>query len=186
MSATQMQDYLRKFKRAMEGVKKEEAVASVARDREVGGALQVQQQEQEAYDNFNKNRNEAAEIARNRYSDEQYFSQQLGDSLRAGRTTAANILLQQAFYPFAPNFDPASPNAYTRWAAAASLPGDLPKGDPRNSVVDVVDIGPNGGGTLILKGGGTIPNDGGASGNVVTPPSGGPAGGVGSEAPEDN
>ena len=32
------------------------------------------------------------------------------------------------FDPFAPTLDPASPGAYERYAAAASLPGDLPRG----------------------------------------------------------
>jgi hypothetical protein len=39
---------------------------------------------------------------------------------------------QMQFDPFAPATDPVSPDALTRYKAAAALPGDLPRGDPAN------------------------------------------------------
>jgi hypothetical protein len=55
-------------------------------------------------------------------------SARLPISERAAALAAQRLV----FDPFAPTLDPASPGAYERYAAAASLPGDLPRGDPAN------------------------------------------------------
>jgi hypothetical protein len=51
---------------------------------------------------------------------------------RKAQIAAALEAQRLQFNPFAPATDPVSPNAYTRFAAAAALPGDLPRGDPAN------------------------------------------------------
>ena len=51
---------------------------------------------------------------------------------RKGQIAAALEAQRLKFDPFAPAPDPVSPEACTRYAAAAALPGDLPRGDPAN------------------------------------------------------
>lgn len=51
---------------------------------------------------------------------------------RKAKLAAALESQRLQFDPFAPATDPVSPDALTRYAAAAALPGDLPRGDPAN------------------------------------------------------
>lgn len=68
---------------------------------------------------------------------------------RKARLAAALEAQRLQFDPFAPATDPVSPDALTRYAAAAALPGDLPRGDPAN-----FSTGEGGGATGGVSGGG--------------------------------
>lgn len=165
MSASEMRAYLKEFNQRMAALKHGQAAASAARATAVSQALERQRKTREAFANFNAGQTRAANLMRDRLG-AQLESKQIADAIRADRSERALMMLQPNYNPFAPTFDPASPNAYTRRAAAASLPGDLPRGDPRNSAVDVIGVDGPGAGTVILEGGGTVPNVGGQSGTA--------------------
>jgi len=58
---------------------------------------------------------------------------QVGEAQLAWRNGPTLISVTPRFDPFEPVFDPSSPRGYARRVAAAmSLPGDLPRSDPRN------------------------------------------------------
>jgi hypothetical protein len=179
MSASEMREYLKRFNQRLGATRHGEAAAAAARDRAVNDALNRQRQTQQVYENYHLGRAEAAGMLRDRRA-EQLESQRMADAFRAGRSDTLMMVLAPRYNPFAPTFDPASPSHYKRAAAAATLPGDLPPGDPRNFAVDVVGVDGPGPGTVILRGGGTVPNvgsDGGAG------PESGASSGGGAEAP---
>ena len=111
--------------------------------------------------------------------------------LAAATTTSARLPISEraaaleaqrlVFDPFAPTLDPASPGAYERYAAAASLPGDLPRGDPANFYV-----GDDRGGNAPPPGSdGAVGGSGVGGGGTAAPatPAGDGGGGAGGAGP---
>jgi hypothetical protein len=96
-------------------------------------------------------------------------------SSRRDQRAAIAAGLRLAYDPMAPALDPASPPRTERAMAAASLPGDLPRGDPANFY-----RGDDRGGGIVIPTGGGVANAGGAGGGDASV---GDAGGAaGSEA----
>lgn len=80
-------------------------------------------------------------------------------SSRRDQRAATAAGLRLAYDPMAPALDPASPPRTERAMAAASLPGDLPRGDPANFY-----RGDDRGGGIVIPTGGSVADAGGAGG----------------------
>lgn len=163
LSPAEMDNWLQRYQATRERLARQQAVGAAARQQMVEQAIGRLQTTWQAYANINRGKNEAAEAARGRLQAQQDIAG-LQSTMREASRNEAIAGQRVIFDPFAPTLDPASPNRRTRAAAAATLPGDLPRGDPRNNAVDVVDGDAPGGGTVVLEGGGTVPNNGGQSG----------------------
>ena len=99
-------------------------------------AIERQAQTQRAFDDYNQYRSEAANWMRQRFQTQSQFSQHLSNRRSLLRDQSVRFDLEQDFDPFIPVFDPMSPRGLrARQAAAATLPGDLPRSDARNRSV---------------------------------------------------
>lgn len=94
---------------------------------------------------------------------------------RLDKWAAALAGQRLAYDPMAPALDPASPPRTERAMAAASLPGDLPRGDPANFY-----RGDDRGGGIVIPTGGGVADAGGAGGGAASV--GDVGGAAGSEA----
>jgi hypothetical protein len=94
-------------------------------------------------------------------------------SSRRDQRAATAAGLRLAYDPMAPTLDPASPPRWVRAMAAASLPGDLPRGDPANFY-----RGDDRGGEIVIPSGGVDAS--GVGGGAA--PAGDAGGAAGSEA----
>jgi hypothetical protein len=133
-SPTEMRQWLERQKAIQARIAWGMLVEKAARQARVQQAFERIQDARQSYANIDLGKTQAALTAREQRHEQQLLSQQLVDAIRTGRDDTVAMTLQRDFNPLAPNFDPASPDAYTRWAAAASLPGDLPPGDSRNFI----------------------------------------------------
>jgi hypothetical protein len=179
LSPAEMDNWLQRYQATRARLARQQGVEAAARQQMVEQAIGRLQSTWQAYANINLDKNLAAEAARGRLQAQQDVAG-LRSTMREASRNDALADQRVIFDPFAPTLDPASPNRRTRSIAAATLPGDLPRGDPRNNAVDVVDGDAPGGGTVVLEGGGTVPNNGGQSGAASGADGGGGAGSGGS------
>jgi hypothetical protein len=133
-SPTEMRQWLDRHRAIQARIAWGMLVEKAARQAKVQQAFERIQDARQSYANIDLGKTQAALTAREQRHEQQLLSQQLVDAIRTGRDYTVAITLQRDFNPLAPNFDPASPDVYTRWAATASLPGDLPPDDPRNFI----------------------------------------------------
>jgi hypothetical protein len=159
LSPEGMRSWLERYQQQRMRLSTGRAVQENARQLSLEHAIDRQDRRRQAFSNINQYQSVAAERAGANIQSRNEMSQELRNARSYRRDMTVLIDRQQDFDPFYPTFDPMTPPRNV--AAAVTLPGDLPRGDPRNRVVDVVDVGPNGGGTVILEGGGAVPNTGG-------------------------
>ncbi len=128
MSPGSMTEWLEKF-RAMQARRlKAEEVARRARQTAVEESVRRLQMVQESYAAASEGTADAALHARNELARQQQFR----DAATAARRSNRNAFVADALtnpYDWIIN-----PDWYTKWAASASLPGDLPRSDPRNFI----------------------------------------------------
>jgi hypothetical protein len=130
---SQMRRWLSQYKAYLARAARAQAVDKAARQIAVENAIRQLENRQHAYLNINLQQDEAADAARQKMWAQQFNAINWSEAKRGERDLA--LLNQRVIYdPFAPTLDPASPDAYTRYAATASLPGDLPRGDAGNSI----------------------------------------------------
>lgn len=171
LSPDAMRSWLERYQQQRMGLSVGRAAQENARQLGLENALTRQNETRQAYANINDYQTAAAEWARVNIQSRNEASQQLRNARSYHRDITVLNDLQQDFNPFYPTFDPMTPPR--RVAAAASLPGDLPPGDPRNAVVDVVGVDGPGSGTVILEGGGAVPNTPAAGAGGAAPGGGG-------------
>jgi hypothetical protein len=130
---SQMRRWLNQYKAYQTRAARAQAVEKAARQIAVDNAIRQLENRQQSYLNINLQQDEAANAARVRSWAQQFNAINWSEAKRGERDLA--LLNQRVIYdPFAPTLDPASPDAYTRYAATASLPGELPRSDARNFI----------------------------------------------------
>jgi hypothetical protein len=128
-----MRRWLGQYKAYQARAARAHAVERSARRIAVENAIRQLENRQQGYLNINLQQDEAANAARAKMWAQQFNAVNWSEAKRGERDLA--LLNQRVIYdPFAPTLDPASPDAYTRYAANASLPGDLPPSDARNFI----------------------------------------------------
>ncbi len=152
LSPTDMQNWLDRYKLQQERLTQALDAQENARQMRVANALDQIQTTQQAFDNINAGQSEASDTLREQQLSQQQLAVQLLEAIREGRNSPVYGPMF-TYDPFAPTFDPASPNAYTRRAAAASLPGDLARGDSLNFIRG--DVNPDTGIATGIRGIGT-------------------------------
>ena len=131
LSPSQMQQWLQELQAKRAANEGQQAAAEAARQLGLEHAMQRIGQSRQAGFNAQQMKAAMAEYAQLQSELEQAAAEVLPVDRKAER--AAAIAAQRlVFDPFAPAPDPVSPDARTRYAAAAALPGDLPRGDPAN------------------------------------------------------
>jgi hypothetical protein len=128
MPPQQMQQWLTRYQARQANIARSQEVANAARQMSISRARAWHQQVQQAYANMNLGREQAALMAR----DQIQTQNALGGVRAAGiagerAAVVANRLDNDYSWLWEPNY-------YTQRAAAISLPGDLPPGDPRNFI----------------------------------------------------
>jgi hypothetical protein len=191
LSPTEMQDWLDRYKQHQQRLAQAMEAQDNARQMRVEHALDRLQETQQAFDNLSAGQSSAADTVQTQLQSRDELAVQLLEAIRGSRGSLILAGPQFTYDPFAPTFDPASPDAYTRRAAAASLPGNLARGDALNFIrgdvnpdtgvatgvvgVGTVTIGPPG-----LSGGGPAAGNLGAVGpNAVNAPGAFTGGGAG-------
>jgi hypothetical protein len=154
LSPTEMKAWLERLQARRAAIARQQEVTAAARQFSLEQAAQRQQQSRQAHANINQWQSLSAIYLQDRLQTQQLATRQQQSLREAGRTNA--IASQRIWFdPFAPSLDPASPPAATRYRAAASLPGDLPRSDPRNFIrnEEGIDTGENG----VAQNGGPAP-----------------------------
>ena len=130
LSPEGMERWLAELQRRRAILERQQRIAEEARQLSVEQAVARQEASQQAAFNAQQARNWMEALWQQR-AVERAMAEASRHERRAERS--AQLAGQRLVYdPFAPTLDPASPGAYERYAAAASLPGDLPRGDPAN------------------------------------------------------
>ncbi|MBA3481602.1 MAG: hypothetical protein H0T51_07290 [Pirellulales bacterium] len=154
LSPSEMKAWLERLQARRAAIARQQEVTSAARQFSLEQAAQRQQQSRQAHANINQWQSLSAIYLQDRLQTQQLATRQQQSLREFGRTNA--IASQRIWFdPFAPTLDPASPPAATRYRAAASLPGDLPRSDPRNFIrgEEGIDTGENG----VAQSGGPAP-----------------------------
>jgi hypothetical protein len=128
LSSEEMTGWLRRLQELRAAQERQLQAEEEARQWSVERAVQRLQESQQAGFNAQRAKDWLAEYWHQRAA-QQALSPD-SRALRVEERAAALAGQQLAYDPFAPTLDPASPPV--RYAAAASLPGDLPRGDPAN------------------------------------------------------
>jgi hypothetical protein len=146
LSPNDMRSWLERYQQRRMRLAVQQSVGEAARQLAVEQAVSRQEATRQAFDNINQYQSAAAAWAQQKYATLGAASQLLRNQRTTQREVTLSAELEQDFDPFWPSFDPASPQGRRRyWAASASLPGDLPPGDPRNFIrgEEGIDIGAN-------------------------------------------
>jgi hypothetical protein len=135
LSPSEMRNWLERYQQQRMRLEVERSSNDFARQLMVENAAGRQEAARQSFNNINQYQSAAAAWAQDRFATLNTASQHL----RVQRSTQRDMTVlndrEQDFNPFWPVFDPASPQGRrARWAAAASLPGDLPPSDPRNFI----------------------------------------------------
>jgi hypothetical protein len=128
MSPEEMQKWLQRYAARRASTARSEAVARAARQVAVDEAIRRLHAVQESYDNFNLGQTQGALAAREQYQNQQRNAQQLAASKAAARDAQVQQTLASDYSWIV------FPPLYTQVRASASLPGDLPRDDPRNFI----------------------------------------------------
>jgi len=186
LSPQEMQDWLNRFQAHQQRLAQAQEAQDAGRQMSVETALDRLESTQQAFENINSGQSYASDTVRTQLQSRDELAVQLLEAIRSSRGSIVLAGPQFTYDPFAPTFDPASPNAYTRRAAAASLPGDLSRGDALNFVRG--DVNPDSGDVTGVRGLGTVNigavNAGGgtATGNLGAVTPGVTGGGAGAAA----
>jgi hypothetical protein len=133
LSATDMQNWLERYRVARTRRAGQQNIEASARRLMLEQAMGRQDQTRQAFDDYNRYRSEAATWMGQRLQMQSQMSQHLSNRRSMLRDQSVRYDLEQDFDPFLPIFDPSTPRGLqARQAAAATLPGDLPRSDPRN------------------------------------------------------
>jgi hypothetical protein len=131
LSPSEMKAWLERLQARRAAIARQQEVTSAARQFSLEQAAQRQEQSRQAHANINQWQSLSAIYLQDRLQTQQLATRQQQSLREAGRTSA--IASQRIWFdPFAPTLDPVSPSRRTRAFAAATLPGDLPRSDPRN------------------------------------------------------
>ena len=131
LSPSEMSAWLERLQARRAAIARQQDVTSAARQLSLEHAAQRLEEARQARANINQWQSLSAMYLQDRLQSQQLATRQQQSLREMGRTNA--IAAQRVWFdPLAPSFDPASPPAATRYRAAASLPGDLPRGDPAN------------------------------------------------------
>jgi hypothetical protein len=155
LSPSAMRAWLTELNARRANLVRSNEVTQAARQRVVEQAFQRLQSVADEQANIARGREAAADQARNQLLSQQQFTEELNAIRQASRSQFLTQMYYGRDYSWL-----AFPDYRTRAAAAATLPGDLPPGDPNN----------------FLR---VVPID--ANGNIVAPPGGG-GGGAGAAA----
>ncbi|HEX6963952.1 MAG TPA: hypothetical protein VF175_18940 [Lacipirellula sp.] len=141
LSPDAMRSWLDRYQQQRMRLSVGRAAQENARQLGLENALIRQNETRQAFANINDYQTAAAEWARVNIQSRNEASQELRNARSFQRDITVLNDLQQDFNPFYPTFDPMTPPR--RVAAAVSLPGDLPPGDPRNFIEgeEGIDIG---------------------------------------------
>jgi hypothetical protein len=125
----EMRAWLGRYQARQAALLRNEQVAKAARQTAVGYSLGRLQAEQQAQRNASLWQTEGALAARDRYQTQQLGSQLAGYEKQTTREAYLGSLQAGNYWDYFVN-----PPYWVRAAAAASLPGDLPAGDPGNFI----------------------------------------------------
>jgi hypothetical protein len=130
LSSTAMKQWLQKLQQSRGEMQRQHEIGEAERQLLVDQAVQKNSQSQQAGFNAQQAKQWIADYWELMVNSEQ---EELEAPLNIKAKYAAALEAQlMQFDPFAPATDPVSPDALTRYKAAAALPGDLPRGDPAN------------------------------------------------------
>jgi hypothetical protein len=128
LSPQQMQQWLGRYRARQANLSRSQEVAKAARQLSISRARAWQQQVQRTYANMNIGKAQAALMAQDQYQAQSTLGGARAAGIAAERAAVvANRLDNDYSWLWEPNY-------YTQRAAAISLPGDLPRGDPRNFI----------------------------------------------------
>ena len=133
LSVPAMKQWLEQLQAVRKAREGHQQLSEAARQIRVDRVLQRIDATQQAPFNAQQSKMMIAEYAQQLAAAKQLAEGEVAPRDRQAEIAAALEAQRLKFDPFAPATDPASPDAYTRYAAAAALPGDLPRGDPANS-----------------------------------------------------
>lgn len=135
LSSAEMRTWLERLQAARAQIARQRDVTEAARQMQSQQAAQRVEEARQAAANFNQWQSLSAQFLQQRMQSQQTLAQQRQSFREISRSNA--IAGQRIYYdPFAPTLDPASPSRRVRAFAAAILPGDLPRSDPRNFIRD--------------------------------------------------
>ena len=135
-----MRDWLQQFHRFQERASQGLAIDRAARQMTVGQALARQAAVQQSYDNINQAQSDAAMAVRDRMQGQQQSAAESLSARRAQRDADLATMYGQRYYVWV---DPRNVPLWVQYRASASLPGNLPPGDPLNFIrgEEGVDLG---------------------------------------------
>lgn len=169
LSSSEMKGWLERLQARRATIARQQEVTSTARQLSMEQAAQRLEEARQAQTNINQWQSLSAMYMQSRMQSQQLATQQQR-SLRELSRSSALANQRVLFDPFAPTLDPASPSRRTRAFAAATLPGDLPRSDPRNFIRgdEGVDTGESG----VSQSGGPAPTPAPAPEGAGPPTSG--------------
>jgi hypothetical protein len=126
-----MRDWLQQFHRFQERASQGLAIDRAARQMTVARALARQAAVQQSYDNINQGQSDAALAVRDRMQGQQQSAAESLSVRRAQRDADLATLYGQRYYVWV---DPRNIPLWVQYRASASLPGNLPPGDPGNFI----------------------------------------------------
>lgn len=129
LSPTEMKAWLERFKAKQANLARSAEVAKAGRQMAVDQAVARQQARQQSYVNMKQAQSEAALANSDRVAQQFQMGRDMASARDAFRAEQATALMHSPDYSWI-----IDPPYYTRVVAAASLPGDLPRGDPSNFI----------------------------------------------------
>lgn len=129
MSPADMKAWLERFKVKQASLARSAAVAKAGRQMAIDRALAEHEAVQQSYANLKLNQTAAAQMNDQRVEQQQQLGRQMASARDAFRSEQATTMMHSPDYSWI-----IDPPYYTRVAAAATLPGDLPRGDPTNFI----------------------------------------------------
>ena len=131
LPAKQMTEWLQRLQAQRRGIAVQRAVEDEAREARMEESLALLREQEAARQSVRQWQGRSAEWLQSRFDVERFLTQERQQGRRA-QIAAALDAQRLRFNPFYPTLDPMSPPPGV--AAAASLPGDLPRSDPRNFI----------------------------------------------------
>lgn len=140
LSAEQMTQWLQRLQAQRRGIALQRAVEDEAREARTEESLALLREQQAAREQIHHWQARSTGWLQSRFETERALTE-----LRRGERADAIAAQRLQFNPFYPTLDPMTPPA--KIAAAATLPGDLPRSDPRNFIrgEEGVDFGDSSG-----------------------------------------
>lgn len=127
LSAEQMTQWLQRLQAQRRGIALQRAIEDEAREARTEESLALMREQEAARQSVRNWQARSTGWLQSRFETERALTQ-----LRRGERADAIAAQRLQFNPFYPTLDPMTPPA--KVAAAATLPGDLPRSDPRNFI----------------------------------------------------